>query len=289
MLRSMTGYGKVVKSTDITDVSVEIRTLNSKFCEINIRMPKQFVFLEINLKNMIKEKLKRGKVDVFIEVTPKKVVNNPVLNRNLLASYMSILRELQMESEIIDDIRIDHILKFPDVISYEDNEELYSEIGEIITNAVEDALSKVDEMRAIEGNKLKEDLENRISNIAKLREDIENLVDENYKLNMERIKNRLNDLNINIDNDRLAQEAAILAERSDINEEVVRIKSHVNQFKNVLNDGGEVGKKLDFIAQELHREFNTITAKAILSEIKNKVIEAKVEIDKIREQVQNIV
>ncbi|BAI80889.1 conserved hypothetical protein [Deferribacter desulfuricans SSM1] len=289
MLRSMTGYGKVVKSTDITDVSVEIRTLNSKFCEINIRMPKQFVFLEISLKNMIKEKLKRGKVDVFIEVTPKKVVNNPVLNRNLLASYMSILRELQMESEIIDDIRIDHILKFPDVISYEDNEELYSEIGEIITNAVEDALSKVDEMRAVEGNKLKEDLENRISNIAKLREDIENLVDENYKLNMERIKNRLNDLNINIDNDRLAQEAAILAERSDINEEVVRIKSHVNQFKNVLNDDGEVGKKLDFIAQELHREFNTITAKAILSEIKNKVIEAKVEVDKIREQVQNIV
>ncbi|MGA1862767.1 YicC family protein [Deferribacter thermophilus] len=289
MVKSMTGYGKVVKSNDLADISVEMRTLNSKYCEINLRLPKHFIFLEIGLKNLIKKEIKRGKVDVFIDVTPKKVINNPILNRNLLASYMSILRELQMESEIIDDIRIDHILKFPDVISYEDNEEIYSEIGDLIIEAVDETLKKVDEMRRVEGEKLKEDLLERINLLEKFKLNIDKMTDENYKIGIEKLKNRLKELEIKVDEDRIAQEVALLVERSDINEELVRVESHILQFRSVLDTEGEMGKKLDFIAQELHREFNTIASKALLSDIKSVVIEAKVEIDKIREQVQNIV
>ncbi|KAA0258208.1 YicC family protein [Deferribacter autotrophicus] len=289
MVKSMTGYGKVLVSDDLCDVKVEIKTLNSKFCDINMRLPRQYMFLEITLRNLIKDSLKRGKVDIFIEISPKKVVNVPVLNRNLLSSYMAILRQLQMESEIIDDIRIDHILKFQDVISYEDNEELYSEIGNLIVKGVEECLAKVNEMRAVEGESLKKDILDKADEIKSIVSNIEKKANENFDIQYKRLVERLKELEMNVDEDRLMQEVAVMAERSDINEEIVRIYSHLNQIKSVLDSEEEVGKKLDFLAQELHREFNTIGSKALLSEIKNNVIKGKVEIDKIREQVQNLV
>ncbi|MGA1846638.1 YicC/YloC family endoribonuclease [Deferribacter abyssi] len=289
MVKSMTGYGKVLVSDDLCDVKVEIRTLNSKFCDINMRIPRQYMFIEITLRNLVKEALKRGKVDVYIEINPKKVINIPVLNRNLLSSYISILRQLQMESEIIDDIRIDHILKFQDVINYEDQEELYSEIGNLIIKGIKECLVKVDKMRGIEGESLKKDILKNTSEIKSIVKKIEEKANQNFDVQYKRIVERLKDLEIDVDEDRLMQEVALMAERSDINEEIVRIYSHLNQIKSVLDSEDEVGKKLDFLAQELHREFNTIGSKALLSDIKNNVIKGKVEIDKIREQVQNLV
>ena len=288
MAKSMTGYGTSFISDELCDVKVEIRTLNSKYCDISLRMPKNYIFLEVELRNLIKRELVRGKIDVFVEVFPKKVVNLPILNRNMLSSYMGILRELQMESEIIDDIRIDHILKFNDVISYLENEDVYHEIGGIIKRAVKQCLVNVDEMRRKEGEILIKDIKSRVESIRLLNDKLKGFSDKNYNTHKERLYSRFQELNLEIDKERIEQEIAMILERSDITEEVIRIDSHLNQMLEALEDD-EVGKKLDFLAQELHREFNTVGSKALLSDIKGVVINAKVEIDKIREQVQNLV
>ncbi len=289
MIYSMTGFGKNILSNDYCSVKTEIKSLNSKFLDVRFRLPRGFSFLEIELMKILKSNVIRGKVDVNVEVQFKKAVKIPKINHDTLNMYMAVLREIQMESEVLDDIRIDHLIHFEDILEFSADTELEEKIGAQIIDSVKKAVYELVQMRKNEGENLRNDLMQRIENLKSGLKHIDSIKDKIFDYWYEKFRKRMESLNVNFDEDRIIQEAGFYAEKSDITEEVVRISSHLNLFTKTLEEETSNGKKLDFISQELHREYNTIGSKSNSSEITDYVVNAKTEIDKIREQVQNIV
>ena len=292
MIRSMTGYGKQSLNVDGREYQIEIKSVNHRYLDINIKMPKTLSYLEEAVKKEISEKIKRGKVDVFITYeNNSKEGRNITINKELAKLYIEQLKELAEEEKISSNIEVMEIAKFPDILTIkadEEDEKIKQEIIQVTTEAT----NKIVEMKAIEGEKIAQDLLQRISKIENKIMEISSkstgLIEE-YVVKLEkRIQEILK--TEEIDKSRIAQEVVIYADKCSIQEEITRLKSHIYQFRNLItnNQNETIGKKLDFIIQEMNRETNTIGSKANNLEITNGVIDIKTEIEDIREQIQNI-
>ena len=290
MIRSMTGFGRSKYEIEGREYLVDIRSVNHKYNDISIKMPRVISYLEDKVRKEILENISRGKVDVFISLDDYSEKGKEIkLNKELAKAYIKELRELAEETDIRCDINVTEITKFPDVLNLKD-EENEEEMWEELKVALDEAISNFVSMREVEGRKIKEDLKNRIESISKKVSEISEfsagLIEEYIiKLNA-RVKELMNtDI---IDENRLAQEIVIFSDKSSIEEELTRLKSHIAQFLNLLEKDSPVGKKFDFIIQEMNREVNTIGSKANSLDITNRVIELKTEIENVREQIQNV-
>ncbi|MEA4828361.1 MAG: YicC/YloC family endoribonuclease [Clostridium sp.] len=292
MVKSMTGFGRAMtKEGSSHSFTIEAKSVNHRYLDLNIKMPRNLLSLENKIREIIKEKINRGKVDVFItQNTYGKEDVEVNFNEALGDSYIKALENIRDRYNINDDICVSLIAKFPEVISLEKKEEDIEEIFQYLYMPLVDAIDSLVSMRETEGIKLTEDITSKCDTIKDLVDVIEKrspLVVKEYK---NKLNNRLKELieNSSIDETRVAAEVAIFADKAAIDEEIVRLNSHIIQMKETLKKNEPVGRKLDFIIQEMNREANTISSKANDLEIVNLTIDIKNYIEKIREQIQNI-
>ena len=291
MIRSMTGYGKQSLIVEKREYQVEIKSVNHRYLDINIKLPKSISYLEDTIKKEISAKIKRGKIDVFITFeNNSQEGKNITINKELAKLYIEQLKQLAQEEKISSNIEAMDIAKLPDILVVKNDEEDERIQNELI-EVVQGAISKIIEMKNVEGSKIEQDLLQRIDKIENKIMEISakstGLIEE-YVVKLEkRIKEILK--TEELDKSRLAQEVVIYADKCSIEEEVTRLKSHIYQFRNLISNNNEtIGKKLDFLIQEMNRETNTIGSKANNLEITNGVIDIKTELEDIREQIQNI-
>jgi len=288
----MTGYGRGNVSSETFSVNVEIKTVNNRFLDINLRMPYELQPLEAELKKIITQRLSRGRVDVNLQTERTEEIVYE-LNRPLISGYLSALKQMQEEFSITGEPDINVIARLPNVLQNQKND-LSEDFAKGIKDALVLALHELENMRVIEGEILKTELKNLLDGIEHLLPTIESEsenVSEEYRQRLtKRITEMLakSDSQIELDQARLAQEVAFLSDRSDISEEIQRLKSHIEQFRQIMNDEKEVGKRLDFLTQELNREANTIASKTQNLVVKESALSIKSSIEKIREQVQNV-
>ncbi|NFO97800.1 YicC family protein [Clostridium botulinum] len=292
MLRSMTGFGRgMTKEGSSRSFTIEIKSVNHRYFDLNLKMPRNLLSLENKIRDVVKQKISRGKVDVFI--TQNVYGNDDIeikFNEQLADSYVKCLEKIKDRYDANNDISVSLIAKFPEVISVEKKEEDSQEIWNYLEQPLNDAVESLANMREKEGNKLKEDVINKCNIIQELLKEVEKrapLVVKDYK---DRLNNRISELleNSDIDEARISMEVAVFADKAAIDEEVVRLNSHIVQLKDTLEKDDPVGRKLDFIVQEMNRETNTISSKANDLQIVNLTINMKNYIEKIREQIQNI-
>ena len=291
MIRSMTGFGRGNSEKDGKSFTIEIKSVNHRYFETNIRMPRVLIAFEDKIRKIIGEKVKRGKLDVFVtQGNYDKEDVEAYLNEKLADSYMNCFRLLKDKYDLRDDMSVTSIARLPEVVTLKQKEEDISEAFEQIEESLTVALEALLFMREREGEKLLEDVISKCELINGLVEKVQErapFVVCEYK---EKLTQRLNALHkeVEFDENRVAMEVAIFADKAGIDEEIVRLKSHIVQMKETLILDEPIGRKLDFIIQEMNRETNTIASKANDLEILNTVINMKSEIEKIREQIQNI-
>jgi uncharacterized protein (TIGR00255 family) len=290
-MKSMTGFGKSEITKDGRKIRVEIKSVNHRFLDINIRMPRFLLFLEDEIRKYLKTVLARGRVDVFVnyssELSDAKKV---VVDMPMIHGYYSAAAEIEKTLGVQNNLNAAELLKLPDAVTFEENDADVEIIKELLLSTVRAAAEELLAAREAEGAELLVDVNQRLKQILQLADDIakkEEVVLEEYRV---KLKERISDLldGAQADENRLAQEVAIFADRCNITEEVVRIRSHVEQFSVAAGSGLPQGRNLDFIVQELNREFNTIGSKSSDAGITKMVINGKVEIEKIREQIQNL-
>ena len=291
MIRSMTGYGKAEKVVEDRNYQIEIKGVNHRYLDISVKIPKQLSYLEEDIKKEISKKVKRGKIDVFVTFLNNSAQGREIkINTEIAKIYIDELRKLAEQENILSNIEVTEISKYPDVLSIQNTQDediIRQEVLEVSKEAIEQFIN----MKVTEGEKISEDLFDRVKNIQAKIEKISlfstGLIEE-YIVKLEkRIKEIVKDQEI--DKTRLAQEVVIYADKCSVEEEITRLKSHIFQFEGLLKEtSGAIGKKLDFIIQEMNRETNTIGSKANSLEITNEVIDIKTELEDIREQVQNI-
>ena len=291
-MKSMTGFGKREVLSQGTMVGVEIRSVNHRFCEIMTRLPKTLSSLELALKEKIKEVCERGRIEVMVTVngggsSSKKVVQ---LDRDLARRYVQGLQALQRECQLSGTVDVNVVAGFRDLFSVNEETAPLKDMSTVVTGLTQKALGDLEKMRRKEGSVLQKDLVQRIHGIEGRLRTVQERIPVALQASGIRLKARVSKLleGASVNMDRVAQELAMLAERSDVTEELTRLKSHVAQFRTALKAKGPVGKRLDFLLQEMGREVNTIGSKANDGEISFEVVELKSELEKIREQVQNI-
>lgn len=293
MIFSMTGFGRGQNTNDIFDVTVEIKSVNNRYCDIIVKMPKKLNVFEDKIKNKIKAKLSRGRVEVYINFEEKSYDNYEVTpNFDILDKYVKTYRAIQERYELKNELNISHLSRIQDGIEVAYLERGEEEYWAVLEPAIDDALIRIHEMRANEGSQLKEDILSKVEKIrtvlALIEEQVPRIL-EAYKTKVkDRIAELLSEMNTELDELRLANEIAIYADKTNINEEIVRINSHLDQIVSILEISAPMGRKLDFLIQELNREVNTIGSKSPDIDISNHVIELKSDIEQIREQVQNL-
>jgi len=292
LIKSMTSFGRA-QSEEGKDscFSIEMKSVNHRYLDINIRMPRMMLALEEKIRNIISKKLNRGKVDVFINYKNyRNDIGKANLNMELAKNYYECLKQIQKELNVIDDISATKIARFPDVINIEEHEENLENIFNEISPLIDSALNLMEGMRSKEGEKLKEDILSKLKIIAIYVEEVEKVADSIPKNYKKKLEERLSELlsAVDIDESRIALEVAILSDKAAVDEEITRLRSHLSQMKSTLELDEPIGRKLDFIIQEMNREANTIASKSTDVDMTNKVIEVKNTIEKIREQVQNI-
>lgn len=291
-MKSMTGFGRGAATGDNYSASVEIKTVNNRYLDLNLRLPNELQALETNLKRMVQNRLSRGRVDIFIntERTAEIVYE---LNRPLISGYLRALKDMQSEFALTGEPDLNVIARLPNALLTK-SEDVSEDFAFGIEKAVVKALDELEKMRETEGESLKKELSERLSEIEnhlpRIEAESENVFEEYHQRLSKRIENLLakSDSQIEIDKARLAQEAAYLADRSDISEEITRLKSHIEQFRDIMSQEKEIGKRLDFLTQEFNREANTIASKTNNLTVKEAALAIKSEIEKIREQVQNV-
>lgn len=294
MIRSMTGFGRGEHSDGKRNVICEIRTVNHRYADISVKMPKRYSFAEEKIKALIKERVRRGKVEVSIIVENLTEGDITIrLNSPVAQQYIENLKELKERYGLTGEIDLKLVSSMPDVLKAIPDVEDEEEVTAVICESAKAAVSRLDEMRTTEGAKLAEDLLMRGELIREIVKKIEKrapLVAEEYREKLEARIRELVENKVDIPADRILVEAAVFADKANITEELVRLDSHMIQLKAFLTESGEgtVGKKLDFLVQEMNREANTIGSKANDLEITSLMLETKSEIEKIREQVQNI-
>lgn len=291
MLKSMTGFGRCEVTTDEYKISVEMKAVNHRYLDLNIKMPKRFNYFEAAIRNLLKSYIQRGKVDIFInyeDYTENKLCLN--YNSALAAEYMSCFVRMEEQFGILNDIKVSSLARMPEVLTMEQVAEDEEHMWKVLSQALEEAAAKFVDTRMTEGENLKEDLLGKLDYMLELISFIEErspgiLGEYRAKLE-EKVRELLG--NATIDENRIATEVTIFADKICVDEETVRLRSHIDNTKAELAVGGSIGRKLDFIAQEMNREANTILSKANDMEISDKAIALKTEIEKVREQIQNI-
>jgi len=287
----MTGYGRGEYENGGRKYVVEIKTVNHRYADIFVKVPRQISFIEDRVRQTVSKNLSRGKIDVFVNYESNEENSKLVVIDEVLAeSYINAVRFLRDNFGLQDDISTSLISRFPDVLKVEKAEEDVDEIWEGLKIALDEAIDCVIKMRENEGEGLKRDFLKKAAYVESLVEEISKRAPEVVKDYKQRLETRIKDLleQQTIDESRLAMEVAIFADRCSIDEELVRIKSHINQLKEILDMDQPIGRKLDFLIQEMNREINTIGSKANDLIITKNVIEIKSEIEKIREQIQNV-
>ena len=290
MVKSMTGFGRGEYISDDRKMTVEIKSVNHRYCDINIRMPKKISFLENNIRNYIKQKISRGKVDVFVSYEDNSEGNECIkVNEDLIKQYIKYFNVISDKFQLENDIRVSNITRYPEVITIEEQEVNEELLWNILENALNIAIEKLISTRITEGELLKNDIIKKLDSINVLVQNIKArapYVIEEYR---EKLENRINDLlNSSIDESRLAVEVAMFADKCCVDEEIVRLESHIEHMRGTLNKDIPIGRKLDFLLQEMNRESNTILSKSNDIEVSTNGLELKTEIEKIREQIQNI-
>lgn len=290
-MKSMTGYGMALLKSENYMTKVEVKSVNSRYLELNLRVPKDFMAIEDKIRQIIKSKLKRGKVDLYLsyDVTSPDI-QELSLNKDLAKAYYRDMEDLRNMLEIDEKITLRDIVLLEGVLKKSSTNETDKELLSQVLKTVEEAVENLDEMRKVEGENLSLDLENKIVNVEELVEEIKTLapkvIEENEKKFTENIYERLKEEDLDLP--RLTTELAIMADKLSIDEEITRLTSHISQFNGIIKDKDSVGRKLDFLLQEFNREANTIGSKTTSSEILKLVVSLKSEIEKIREQIQNI-
>ena len=292
MAISMTGFGRGEYKDDNYQFLVECKTINHKYADINIRLPRKLSFLEDKARILVKDYIKRGRVDLYIKLD---LIGSEDVNlkfdEKLASEYVNILNNIKSTFNLQDDITVMNIAKFPDIIKSEEKEEDEDLLWSMLKVALDDCLVKLKDMRKEEGIKLSNDIDMRCDLLKDYIEQIENYsynVVNEYK---EKLNNRIAEILDNpslVDENRLAQEVAIYADKCSITEEIVRFKSHILQLKKTIHKDESIGRKIDFLIQEMNRETNTIGSKSSDLNITNLVVEIKSELEKIREQIQNV-
>ncbi|WP_294350790.1 YicC/YloC family endoribonuclease [uncultured Clostridium sp.] len=292
MVKSMTSFGRAQGEEGKKYLfSIEMKSVNNRYLDINIRLPKFMIALEEEIRKIINKKLSRGKVDVFINYKSYGISEaKPKVNLELAKEYYECFRKLSDSLGIVNDVTVSKLAKFQDVITLEAEEENLEEILEEIKALLEVTLEKMLAMRVAEGEKLKEDILVKLVEIESYVKEIEGFAEQVPKQYKKRLEDRIKELtsNISIDEERIANEVAIFADKAAVDEEVTRLYSHLNQMRKTLELNEPIGRKLDFIVQEMNRETNTIGSKCNDMDMTNLVINIKNLLEKIREQVQNI-
>ena len=290
-MESMTGFGRAKLERDGREYLVEIRSVNHKYADITVKAPRNLLYLEDKVRKSVLNRVARGKIEVFISYANYGLDGkNVIFNKELANLYIKELTKLAEEADIPSGLRAIEVSKMPDVLSIQLEEDRLEIIWQELSECLETAIDNFIDMRNIEGSKIKQDLQTRLSsvegNVNKISELSTGLVEEYIVKLEEKIKELLK-IDI-VDKDRLAQEIVIYSDKCSTEEELTRLKSHIAQFRNLLEQKEPVGKKLDFLIQEMNRETNTIGSKSGKLEITNLVIEIKIVLEDIREQIQNI-
>ena len=291
MIYSMTGFGRGEYTENDRKMIVEMKSVNHRYCDVNVRLPRKLIFLENDIKAYVKKKLSRGKVDLFITYEDNSSKQESIkFNESLAEEYMNYFRTISEKFGIANDIAVSHLSRYPDVLVLEEQNDDEDLLWKIMKGALDLAVEKMVVTRGTEGELLKKDIFGKLDIMKAALLEIEvqspNVVTE-YK---EKLEARLEELmgNVSVDEERLAVEVPVYAEKCCIDEEIVRLRSHIEHMTSTLNIDQPIGRKLDFLSQEMNREANTILSKANSILISNHALELKTEIEKIREQIQNI-
>jgi uncharacterized protein (TIGR00255 family) len=293
MILSMTGYGVGSAQKDDVSVSVEIRTVNHRFLDLHIRLPREFLFLEGDIQKSIRKALDRGRVEVTVSIQHTGPTEFAV-NHNLANGYIEAVHQLNEKYGLVGTLDMQTMLGLPGILQNQDTfpEDMGETLSGLVDTGVQMALEGVLNMRRKEGESLRSDMLRNLGSIEKTAARIETLSEHSASDALRKLQDRIAQLlppeQNDIDPQRLAQEAALLADKSDISEEITRLKSHLDQYRTLTDAEEKVGKKLDFLLQELHREANTILSKTSSLEVSNFAISIKTDIEKLREQVQNV-
>lgn len=291
MIKSMTGYGRAVQSVGDREFTVELRAVNNRYLDCNVKLPRALAFAEDSIKQRVKAQVARGKVDVFISTTaPANVQVQVSLNRPVLEGYLQAMRDMVQEYGVQDDISTGVLARLPEIFQVEKPEEDEDALLKNLLQVVDQALEAFNAMRQTEGASLARDLQSRRQTILRLVEQVEAGSPKTVSEYQARLENKMREVleSTAIDEARILQEAAIYADRIAVDEETVRLRSHLTQMGDMLTAGGAIGRKLDFLLQEMNREANTIGSKCSDLALTQTVVEIKAELEKIREQTQNI-
>lgn len=290
-MKSMTGYGKAEYKNDSYSITVEVKSVNNRYLDLNAKYPRFMIALDDVIRRTVSSSVKRGKLDLFIsfEKQGESLVTLEV-DENLAKAYYDASNLISSALGIENDYKVSSIMKSPDVIKQSQDDINVEELSPILESVISDALNSLNKMREFEGEKLKADLLSRVKVIENTVLEIEKFaptVQEEYRI---KLKERLSEVlkNVEIDEARLLQETAIFADKSNIDEELTRLHSHISQFRKICDSDGEIGKKLDFLVQEFNRESNTVCSKSNSINITDNALALKCEIEKVREQIQNI-
>ena len=286
MPNSMTAFSRIDVNSEFGSLIFELKSVNHRFIEINFKIPELFKKLELQMRDLLKEALVRGKVECSIIINENTVLSETKIDQAQLEKYLDLMQKVKSKVGEPDKISITDVLNLPGVLNQKPVES--SGLEKFCLEGFKETIKKLKEFREIEGKKLKKDITEKIKFIEVHLESLEKELPKLLDLNRKRLEKRISDLAVQIDRDRLDQEMVLLANRSDIDEEIVRLRSHSSEVIRLLDTDNAIGRKLDFLMQEMNREANTIGSKS-LSEFTSKVaIELKVLIEQIREQVQNI-
>ena len=286
MPNSMTAFSRIDVNSEFGSLIFELKSVNHRFIEINFKIPELFKKLELQMRDLLKEALVRGKVECSIIINENTVLSETKIDQAQLENYLDLMQKVKSKVGEPDKISITDVLNLPGVLNQKPVES--SGLEKFCLEGFKETIKKLKEFREIEGKKLKKDITTKIKFIEVHLESLEKELPRLLDLNRKRLEKRISDLAVQIDRDRLDQEMVLLANRSDIDEEIVRLRSHSSEVIRLLDTDNAIGRKLDFLMQEMNREANTIGSKS-LSEFTSKVaIELKVLIEQIREQVQNI-
>ena len=291
MIKSMTGYGRAQGSFSGGEILVEIKSVNNRYLDCGVKLPRVYAFAEEAIKGLVQHTISRGKVDVFINISSAGAQNVRItLNAPVVEGYLAALRQIAGDYDVRDDISVSALARFNDVFLVEKQEEDEKEVQEALCAVVSEALAAFDAMRTAEGEALKQDLLQKSQEILELVSKVEARSPVTVAAYRERLMGKMREVleNTAIDEARIIQEAAIYADKVAVDEETVRLRSHVEQLRTMLREGGVIGRKLDFLMQEMNREANTIGSKGNDVEQARNVVDIKSCLEKIREQIQNI-
>ena len=291
MVKSMTGYGRAVETVNGREFTVELRSVNNRYLDCTVKLPRVLSFAEDAVKQAVKNAISRGKVDVFVSMRAEGVSDARVtLNAPLVEGYLAAMKEMAQRYGVADDISVSTLARMQDVFTVEREEVDEEQLLKDLMTVVDKAIAGYDAMRSAEGQALERDLRSRGETILELVAQVEAGSGETVSAYRARLESKLREVlaNTSIDESRILTEAAIFADKVAVDEETVRLRSHLNQMNQMLASGGAIGRKLDFLLQEMNRESNTIGSKCSDVRLARIVVDIKAELEKIREQTQNI-